>query len=61
MTDIGRGVTKEGPTYHIYLSFAQFILIYVGLTQARPNNIPSYAATVQLAACSVGTCGLPTM
>ena len=39
MTNIGRGVTKEGPTYHIYIyiSFAQFVLVYVGLAQARPN------------------------
>ena len=42
MTDTGRGVTKEGPTYHILLyiaiSFVQFIPIYVGLAQAHPSN-----------------------
>ena len=40
MTDIGRGVTKEEThvPYIIYLSFAQFIPIYVGLAQARPNK-----------------------
>ena len=38
MTDIGRGVTKEGPMYY-NISFAQFILVYVGLAQALPNNI----------------------
>ena len=38
MTDIGWGVTKEGPMYHnIYISFTQFVLVYVELTQARPN------------------------
>ena len=42
MTGIGRGITKEGPTYHniIHISFAQFIPVYVGLAQARPNYIP---------------------
>ena len=41
MTGIGRGVTKEGLTYHIYtyISFAQFIPVYVGLAQAHPNKI----------------------
>ena len=49
MTDIGRGVTKEGLTYHIiyihvYISFVQFIPVYVGLTQARPNYRSNYSA-----------------
>ena len=35
MTDIGRGVTKDRRT--IYISFVQFIPVYVGLTQAHPN------------------------
>ena len=47
MTDIGRGVTKDRRTIiilytyiytYMYISFAQFIPIYVGLAQARPNN-----------------------
>ena len=40
MTGVGRGVTMEGPAYHIiFISFAQFIPVYVGLAQTRPNNI----------------------
>ena len=42
MIGIGRGITKEGPDvpYNIiHISFAQFIPVYMGLAQARPNHI----------------------
>ena len=41
MTNVGQGVTKERLTYmplYTYISFMQFILVYVGLVQARPNQ-----------------------
>ena len=41
MKDVGRGVTKDRRTIlyiYIYISFAQFIPVYVGLAQARPNK-----------------------
>ena len=37
MTDIRQGVTKE-ETDVPYISFAQFIPVYVEHTQARPNK-----------------------
>ena len=44
MTDIGRGITKDQRMIYIYIiyvyiSFAQFIPVYVGLAQARPNYL----------------------
>ena len=35
--DVGRGVTKDRRTIYIYIALAQFIPVYVGLAQARPN------------------------
>ena len=56
MTDIGWGVTEEEPMYHICLSFAQFIPVYVGLAQACPvmqyhvhtTHMPAHAGSADL-------------
>ena len=50
-TDVGRGVTKDRRTIYIYIyisiALAQFIPVYVGLAQARPNYIYIYTSVMQ--------------
>ena len=46
MVDVGRGVTKDRRIYHIYISVAQCITVYVGLAQARPNYDSVYPLPV---------------
>ena len=55
MMDVGQGVTKEGPTYQIYIymyiSIVQLITAYVGLTQAQPCTQSQQKLYVGRSAC----------
>ena len=49
MTGIGRGVTKEGPTYHIYIYILYLIrTVHSRLCGARSGSPQLYHCTIEM-------------